>query len=66
MALGGWRTTLIYSMVSLSAGKFGGHQNFAQFRADGREPKPTWDDIDPAQDAVVIEIEETQVGQRTK
>ncbi|MGR9268123.1 adenylate/guanylate cyclase domain-containing protein [Rhizobium leguminosarum] len=47
-------------------GNSGGHQNYAQFRADGREPKPTWDDIDPAQDSVVIEIEATQIGQRAK
>ncbi|NKL63975.1 hypothetical protein GFM09_32855 [Rhizobium leguminosarum bv. viciae] len=47
-------------------GNSGGHQNIAQFRADGREPKPTWDDIDPAQDAAVIEIEDTQVGQRAE
>ncbi|RFB96361.1 hypothetical protein B5K08_08250 [Rhizobium leguminosarum bv. trifolii] len=46
-------------------GNSGGHQNYAQFRADGAEPNPTWDDIDPAQDAVIIEIEQSEVGQRT-
>ncbi|MBW9054991.1 adenylate/guanylate cyclase domain-containing protein [Rhizobium mesosinicum] len=33
-----------------------GHQNLAQFRANGMTPVPYWDDIDDCQDSVIIEV----------
>lgn len=33
-----------------------GHQNFAQFRANGTEPVPVWDDIDDTQGSVIVEV----------